>query len=125
MMTAAGGVAGNAVFQRQISRQHGPARCTACPQGDVLAHRKTDFPRHLFRHTGIEDLIHIGRIMCECDPLEGGGTRPEKGAVAEKPFLPYQLGDGTELVHREPVIGGKISAVGRMVNDRQGHLCAI
>lgn len=125
MMTASGGVAGNAVFQCQISRQHGSASGAAGTKGDVFAHRKPDFPRYLVRHTGVEDLIHIGWFVCQRDPLEGSWTGPEKGIVAEKTFPTYQLGNGTELVHREPVIGGKIGAVGRMVYDRQGHLCAI
>jgi len=59
--------------------------------------------------------------MGKGDPFERRRARPDKRATVKQAFGPDQIRDSAELVHREPVICGKVGAISRMMNDRQRH----
>lgn len=127
VVAAASRVAGNAMFERK-SRCHDGARGRA-----LRAHRSArgDFKTDLFfnslRHcTGI-DLIDIGLVMGQLDPLRLGWRRHDEGPGRGQSILDQHFSKARIFGHREPMGRVEQRVIGGVMDNRQGHhadICA-
>ncbi len=119
MVAAAGGVAGQAVLERQAGGQHGAAAGRLGAGGDRGRDRQADPARDRGRHPLGQDRLDIGWRMDQLQP----GCRSRHGRMdlsrldqAARQQMRHEL---AEFLHRKSVPGRQRCHIRGMMDDRQ------
>ena len=121
VVAAAGGVAGEAVLERQAGGQHGAGHRAAGAQGQGLGHRQAEAPLLGGLEPLLQDGGDVARRVGELEPGAGGRLRHHDLLRQHEARLPQVGEEPPELRHREAVRLGQRRDVGRVVGDRDPH----
>jgi hypothetical protein len=118
-MAAAGGVAGDAVLQRQTRRQQGAAGRRASPGRDAVGVGHADPSDDLGRQGKLDHAPDIVLGMGQPQRLDIDELRPCEAVRTRDSLDLQQAGQARELVHREAMPRRHFGAEGGVVDDRR------